>query len=146
VEKAMDFKWIAENPPQWDEPKAKIVGGAPEGIFETAGRSPGELVPGEWWRVEDDAGVAGYGWMDVTWGDAEILLAVAPDRQGSGVGTFILDQLEQEAAKHGVNYLLNVVRPTHPDREGISAWLGKRGFSRSHDDELLRRPVHAAKS
>ena len=42
----MALKWIVENPPQWDEPKAKIVGGAPEGIFETAGRSPGELVPG----------------------------------------------------------------------------------------------------
>jgi len=141
----MGFKWIAEHPAHWDEAKAKIVGGAPEGIFEIGDRSPGELVPGEWWRVEDDNGVAGYGWMDVTWGDAEILLAVASDRQGAGVGSFILDRLEEEATHQGLNYMLNVVRPTHPDREGIGAWLGKRGFSRSHDDDLLRRPVRAAK-
>jgi len=137
----MGLKWIAENPPHWDESKQRIIGGAPTGVFEMAGRKPGELIPCEWWRVEDGDGVAGYGWMDCTWGDAEILLAVAPDRQGAGIGSFILDQLEKEAAGHGLNYLYNVVRPTHPDREGISAWLGKRGFARSHDDDLLKRPV-----
>ena len=141
----MGFKWIAENPPHWDDGKARIVGAAPDGTFDLGERAPDSLVPGQWWRVEDDAGLAGYGWMDVTWGDAEILLAVAPDRQGAGVGTFILDRLEQEAAGQGLNYLYNVVRATHPDREGITAWLGKRRFARSHDDETLRRPVHAAK-
>jgi N-acetylglutamate synthase-like GNAT family acetyltransferase len=137
----MAFKWIAESPPHWDADKQRIVGDAPQGIFENVQRTTGELVAGEWWRVEDEAGVAGYGWMDLTWGDAEILLAVAPDRQGAGVGTFIVDQLEREAARHGLNYLFNVVRASHPDRAGITAWLGKRGFTRAHDDDLLRRPV-----
>ena len=80
--------------------------------------------------------------MDTTWGDAEILLAVAPGRQGKGVGSFILDHLDREASARGLNYMYNVVRTSHPDREGITAWLGKRGFARSHDDNLLRRPVH----
>jgi len=137
----MGLKWIAENPPHWDDTKERLIGGAPEGIFDIGKHSAGALIPGEWWRVEDDEGVAGYGWMDCTWGDAEILLAVSPDRRGHGVGSYILDQLEKEAAGHGLNYLYNLVRPSHPDREGISAWLGKRGFARSHDDELLRRSV-----
>lgn len=137
----MAMKWIAENPPHWDETKQQLIGGAPAGIFDFGAHQPGELIPGEWWRVEDDDGIAGYGWMDCTWGDAEILLAVAPGRQGAGVGSFILDQLEREAAGHGLNYLYNFVRPTHPDRAGITAWLGKRGFERSHDDDLLKRPV-----
>ena len=77
--------------------------------------------------------------------DAEILLAVDPEHRRAGVGTFILNQLEKEAATRGLNYLYNVVRPEHPDREGITAWLGKRGFARSHDDETLRRPVHPGK-
>ncbi|NIM00083.1 MAG: hypothetical protein GTN89_03960, partial [Acidobacteria bacterium] len=83
----MALKWIAENPPHWDENKQRVIGGAPEGIFDLGDHEPGALIPGEWWRVEDDGGVAGYGWMDCTWGDAEILLAVAPGRQGGGVGT-----------------------------------------------------------
>ena len=137
----MGFEWIHENPAHWDESKAKIIGGAPDGIFQLGEHRFGELVANEWWRVESDGAVVGYGWMDCTWGDAEILLAVAPDRRGAGVGTFILDQLENEAATRGLNYLYNVVRPTHPDRAGITAWLTKRRFARSHDDELLRRSV-----
>jgi len=137
----MGLKWIAENPPQWDEAKKRIISGAPEGIFDFGDHKSGELIPGEWWRVEDDDGVAGYGWMDCTWGDAEILLVVAPDRQRAGIGSFILDHLEKEAAGRGLNYLHNLVRPTHPDRDGISAWLGKRGFARDHDDDLLKRRV-----
>ena len=138
----MGFSWIEENPPHWDEPKARIVGGAPKGAFEIGEHAQGDLVPGEWWRVEDDAGVAGYGWMDITWGDAEILLVVDPERQGAGVGTFILDHLEKEAGKQGLNYLYNVVRPTHPDREGITSWLTARRFEGGHEDEgLLRRAI-----
>ncbi len=140
----MGLKWIPENPPHWDAGKKRLVGGAPEGIFDFGEHESGELIPGEWWRVEDDAGLAGYGWMDCTWGDAEILLAVDPDRQGAGIGSFILDQLEKEAAARGLNYLYNLVRPTHPEHDGVSAWLGKRGFERSHDDDLLKRPVRQA--
>lgn len=143
METILGFKWIAENPPQWDDAKQRIVGGAPAGIFEPADHASGELLPGDWWRVEDEQGVAGYGWMDCTWGDAEILLAVDPERRRAGVGSFILDQLEKEAAGHGLNYLYNVVRLSHPDRDGITAWLNARGFERSHDDESLRRRVKA---
>ena len=95
----MALAWIRESPPEWDAGKRRIVGGAPRGIFDTrfAKLVEGELVPGEWWRVESDGRAVGYGWLDAVWGDAEILLAVDPEVRGSGVGTFIVDHLEAEA-------------------------------------------------
>jgi GNAT superfamily N-acetyltransferase len=137
----MSFKWIHENPPYWDRNKAGIVGSAPKGIFDLGGYGDGDMVPGEWWRVEEDRKVLGYGWMDTTWGDAEILLAVDAAAQGKGVGTFIIDRLDEEAASRGLNYLYNQVRDTHPDPGGITRWLENRGFTLSHDDRLLRRSV-----
>jgi len=130
-----------ESPATWDDDKAAIVGGVPDGIFRLGPFDDGDLLAGEWWRVEDDGKVVGYGWMECTWGDAEILLAVSSDWQGKGVGTFILDRLEQEAVTRGLNYLYNVVRETHPDREGVARWLAARNFSASHDDDRLMRRV-----
>ena len=79
--------------------------------------------------------------MDCTWGDAEILLAVEPGNQKGGVGTFILDHLEEEAGARGLNYLYNEVRESHPDGAGLTKWLESRKFAKSHDDRLLRRRV-----
>lgn len=139
----LELRWIAESPPRWDGDKARIVGGAPVGVFDTRFQSlrPGDLVPGEWWRVESGGRVVGYGWLDVSWGDAEILLATDPEVRRSGVGTFIVDRLEDEARARGLNYLYNVVRPTHPERDQITAWLTKRGFVSSDDGRLLRTVV-----
>ena len=141
----MGLTWTRENPPHWDEEKAAIVGGAPAGIFELPNYKPGDVLPGEWWRVEDEAGVAGYGWMDTVWGDAEILLAVAPTRQKQGVGSFILDHLEEEARARGLNHLYNSVRPTHPERERVTRFLESRRFKPSRDGVILRRVVAAKK-
>jgi len=135
----MPLSWIHEDTPRWDARKAAIIGGAPPGIFDLPALGEGDLAPGEWFRVEDGGEVAGYGWMDCTWGDAEILLAVAPAFHRRGVGTFILDRLEEEAAPRGLNYLSNAVRPTHPDREAVTAWLVGRGFKPSGDGLLKRR-------
>jgi N-acetylglutamate synthase-like GNAT family acetyltransferase len=141
----MAFNWIHEIPPHWDAAKARIVGGAPPGVFELPAHAEGDLLPNDWWRAEVDGTVAGYGWLDSVWGDAEILLAVAPEHQGSGVGTFILDSLQREAKAQGLNYLSNVVRPTHPDRERVTAWLLARGF-RESEDGVLRRGTAPASS
>ena len=135
------MEWIHEDAPEWDEDKDAIVGGAPDGVFRLENYRKGGVIPGEWWRVEDRGSVVGYGWMDATWGDAQILLAVAPKQQGRGVGEFILEHLELEAAGHGLNYLYNVVAPSHPERESVSNWLRSRGFEPAHDDESLRRRV-----
>jgi GNAT superfamily N-acetyltransferase len=142
----MSLKWIHENPPYWDSGKAGIIGNAPPGIFELSAYDDGDMLPGEWWRVEQDGSVLGYGWMDTTWGDAEILLAVDLSAQRKGVGAFILDRLDEEAASRGLNYLYNQVRESHPDPAGITKWLEQRGFARSHDDRLLRRPVKPHRS
>jgi GNAT superfamily N-acetyltransferase len=133
--------WFRENPAQWDASKAKVIGGAEEGALEPLARRPGEILPGEWWRVEEGGRVLGYGWMDCTWGDAEVLLAVDRADRGRGVGAYILDRLEREAAERGLNYLYNQVRPTHPDRDGVTGWLGRHGFQASGGERLLRRRV-----
>jgi GNAT superfamily N-acetyltransferase len=139
----MSFDWIHEGSPRWDDGKARIIGAAPPGVFDFGAFGPGDPVPGEWWRVEETGAVVAYGWIDTAWGDAEMLLAVDPERQGHGVGGFILNQLDREAAARGVNYLCNVVRPTHPDRERVTAWLQRHGFELSSDG-LLRRRVDPA--
>ena len=135
----MGFAWRHEDAPVWDADKARIIGGAPPGIFQLPSYEEGERLPGDWWRVEDGGAVVAYGWMDTAWGDAEMLVAVDPQHHRQGVGTFVLDCLEQEAATRGVNYLYNVVRPTHPDQDRVTAWLESRHFMGSSDGVLRRR-------
>jgi GNAT superfamily N-acetyltransferase len=142
----MGLEWVRENGPRWDADKARIVGGVPKGIFEMPAYEAGERLPGDWWRVEDGGTVVAYGWMDTAWGDAEMLLAVDPEHHGHGVGTFVLDQLEAEAAGRGINYLYNVVRPTHPDHGRVTAWLESRRFEGSSDGVLRRRARTATSS
>ena len=136
----MSFVWVHESPALWDAGKQAIVGGAPAGVFKMPKAAPGDLLPGEWWRAEKDGLVVGYGWLDTNWGgDAEVLLAVAPSARGTGAGTFILDQLEREAAAAGLNYLYNVVQPTHPEGVAVKRWLEKRRFKASDEGRLIRR-------
>jgi GNAT superfamily N-acetyltransferase len=135
----MPLTWIHEDNPSWDAGKDRILGGAPAGVFDLSRLRQGNLAPGEWFRVEEGGTVVGYGWMDCTWGDAEVLLAVDPAARAKGVGAFILDGLEKEAASRGLNYLYNAVRPTHPDGERVTKWLVARGFAPSGDGLLKRR-------
>ena len=135
-----DYRFIHENPARWDAGKARIVGDAPAGIFDTrySMLTPGSLVPGEWWRVESDGRTLGYGWLEASWGDAEILLAVDPDERGKGAGEFILRNLNEQARERGLNYLTNVVRPTHPDAAAVTRWLKARGFGPARDGRHVR--------
>src|SRR5262245_5205280 len=113
----MALAWIHESTPRWDADKARILGAAPAGSIDVPKLGRGDLAPGEWFRVERAGTIVGYGWMDCTWGDAEIVLAVEPAETRAGVGAFILDHLETEAAARGLNYLYNAVTPSHPDRD-----------------------------
>ena len=135
----MSFEWIHENPARWDDDKQRIVGAS--NFFDFGRYSLGALLPGDWWRVENGGKVVGYGWMDATWGDAEVLLAVAESERRSGVGTFVMDRLEQEARARGLNHLYNVIPSAHPDPAALGSWLAKRGFSPSEDGRVLRRIV-----
>ncbi len=137
----MALAWIHESPAKWDAGKARLVGRAQKGVFDTryAQAKEGDLVPGEWWRVEEDGRTIGYGWLDVNWGDAEVLLAVDPAARGKGVGSFALAELEREASARGLNYLLNVVRPTHPARDTFVAWLVRRGFDGTDGGRFVKR-------
>jgi GNAT superfamily N-acetyltransferase len=136
----MTLHWHPDRPARWDADKARIIGDAEPGIFDARFNrlKSGDPLPGEWWRVADDGDTVGYGWLDIVWGDAEIVLATAPDARHKGVGTFTLDHLEHEARERGLNYLYNTVRPSHPRRKEVSAWLEARGFNPSEDGSLLR--------
>ena len=135
----MALTWIREDTPRWDAGKQSIVAGAPAGALSIGRFVDGDLVPGEWFRVEDEGKTIGYGWMDCTWGDAEVTFAVDPRRQRVGVGAFIVEHLGKEAAARGVNYLYNAVQPTHPQRDEVTRWLTHRGFLPSGDGLLKRR-------
>ena len=141
----MSLTWHRDLP-VWDADKKRVVGGTPPGVLDSryAHIADGAQVPGNWFRVEEDGAVVGYGWVDVVWGDAEILLATSPEAQKRGVGTFILDHLDEEARRMGLNYIYNMVRPTHPDAEAVTAFLVKRGFESKPDGRLTRRVGHAA--
>ncbi|MEZ5316882.1 MAG: GNAT family N-acetyltransferase [Vicinamibacterales bacterium] len=138
----MSLTWIHEPTPLWNADRQRIVGGAPPGVFTLDTLKAGEVVPGEWWRVEDDGRVVGYGWMDYSWGDAEVLVAVDPDARAHGIGSFIFDRLEDEAGHKGINYMYNVVPDRHPDPAALKLWLMRRSFVPSHEGGLLKRRVH----
>ena len=140
----MALSWVRELDPRWDEDKQRIIGGAPPGALDLSYPSRAEL-PGDWFAASQDDRVVGYGWLDSTWGgDTEILLAVGPDAQQSGVGSFILANIEREAAARGTNYVYNTVRATHPEREHVHDWLASRGYRGSDSDTTLRKRVGVA--
>ena len=136
-----DLAWVREETPVWDADKRRVIGGAPDGAFVLPFRD-GDSLPGEWWSVRagaDDGPVVAYGRLDVGWGgDAEVLLAVDPDRQASGVGSFVLASLEDEATARGLNYVYNTIRE-HEQRDLVHDWLVVRGFRGTVDGELRKR-------
>jgi N-acetylglutamate synthase-like GNAT family acetyltransferase len=139
------LQWVQEADPRWDADRERVFGTVPEGVFLSSAREPGERLSSDWWRAERDGQVLGYGWLDDVWGDAEILLAVDEGERGAGVGAFVLEHLEQEAAGRGLNYVLNVVRETHPEREAVSAWLAAHGFTPAEDGRLRKQVGNRAR-
>jgi ribosomal protein S18 acetylase RimI-like enzyme len=133
------LQWVKDDDPRWDADRQRVFATVPEGVFATGRRVDGEPLTSDWWRVLDGDRVVGYGWLDDVWGDAEILLAVEAGARGSGVGAFALAHLEEEAAARGLNYVVNVVRDTHPQREQVSAWFRARGFTGTEDGRLRKQ-------
>ena len=136
---AGSLQWVREDDPRWDADRERVFSSVPEGVFRTEARRSGERLSSDWWRVERDGRVVGYGWLDDVWGDAEILLAVDAAERRTGVGAFLLRELEREAAARGLNYVVNVVRETHPDRAAVSAWLERHGFVAAEDGRLRKQ-------
>lgn len=136
----MPRAWVKEQPSHWDADKERIIGAEPDGTFPLKNPNPGELMPGEWWRVEQDGKTVGYGRLDVSWGDGQVLVAVGRNHRGEGLGAYILDRLQEEAAERGLHRIYNRIRKKHPEREWIGDWLRAQGFERD-DDDTLRRAV-----
>lgn len=140
----MSLTWSREDSPTWDDAKQRIIGGAPRGALDVDFR-PGQDLPGDWFVASEEGKPVGYGWLDSTWGgDTEILLAVDPERQQAGVGSFVLANIEREAARRGTNYVYNTVRDTHPDRDAVHDWLLVRGYEGNENDASLRKRVTGA--
>lgn len=132
-------EWIRETPSRWDAGKRAVLGDLRPALFGFGDPDDGDALGDEWWRAEDGGDVVGYGRLDDTWGDAEILVLVSPGRRGSGVGSFILDRLEHEASTRHLNYIYNVVPVGHPTAETVTAWLQARGFAPTEAGELRKR-------
>jgi GNAT superfamily N-acetyltransferase len=131
--------WREEAPPRWDAQKKAVIGAAPPGVFQFESYHDGDLLPGQWWRVEDErAQVVGYGWLDCNWGDGEVLVAVSAEHQGRGVGAYILDRLQDEARRRGLYYLYNVIPAAHPEPARLERWLARHGFRSVGDGRLWR--------
>lgn len=133
------LRWVKDDDPRWDADRERVFGTVPEGVFRAEARQTGDQLSGDWWRVEGPDRVIGYGWLDDVWGDAEILLAVEAGARGTGAGAFALARLEDEAAVRGLNYVVNVVRDTHPQREAVTAWFCAHGFAGTEDGRLRKR-------
>ncbi|TFV77451.1 GNAT family N-acetyltransferase [Blastococcus sp. CT_GayMR19] len=131
--------WVKDDDPRWDADRERVFATVPDGVFRAESRTPGERLSSDWWRVEDGGRVVGYGWLDDVWGDAEILLAVEEGSRGTGAGAFTLAHLEEEATARGLNYVVNVVRDTHPDRAAVTDWFVAHGFTGTEDGRLRKR-------
>lgn len=131
--------WVEDEDPRWDTDRERVFATVPEGVFRAEARTPGERLSGDWWRVVDGERVVGYGWLDDVWGDAEILLAVEAGARGAGAGAFALARLEEEAAARGLNYVVNVVRDTHPERDAVAGWFRAHGFTATEDGAMWKR-------
>ena len=139
----MTLHWTKEDDPRWDEAKQRLLSPDELAAADLDPPAPGAAIADEWWQVTgDDGQVAGYGWLDCEWGDAQITFWVDPARRGEGIGDFIVDRLEAEAAGRGLNYIYNVVPAGHPAPDRITAWLTRRGFVPGTGD--LRRQVRSA--
>lgn len=136
--------WEREERPVWDADKARIVASAPDGAL-ALGFADGAELPGDWFLAREGDRVVGFGLLDTTWGgDAEITLAVDTECQGRGVGSFVMERLEQEARSRGINYVYNTVRDTHPQRDEVHDWLVVRGYWGNERDASLRKHVDDA--
>ena len=133
------LSWVKDEDPRWDADRQRVFATVPEVVFPSLPRRGEEQLPSDWWRVEDRGRVVGYGWLDDVWGDAEILLAVEGGARGPGAGAFTLARLEDEAAARGLNYVINVVHDTHPQRAEVTSWFLAHGFSGTDDGRLRKR-------
>ena len=130
------LRWVKDDDPRWDADRERVFATIGTHVFPGLARQMGEQLPSDWWRVEDGGRVVAYGWLDDVWGNAEILLAVDESARGTGAGAFTLARLEDEAAARGLNYVVNVVRDTHPEREAVTRWFLAHGFSGTDDGRL----------
>ena len=141
----MSWIWTAEEAPCWSAAKADAFSPAGPALHGLGDPAEGAALGDAWWRAEaDDGELLGFGRLDDTWGDAEVLVVVAPAHRGTGVGAWIMDRLEQEAARRSLNYVYNVVPLAHPAGTEVTAWLERRGFVATDGGELRRRVTTTA--
>jgi N-acetylglutamate synthase-like GNAT family acetyltransferase len=133
------LRWVKDDDPRWDADRERVFAGLGADVFPGVVRQEGKHLASDWWRVEDGERVVGYGWLDDVWGDAEILLVVEERARGGGAGAFALAHLEGEAAARGLNYVVNVVRDTHPQREAVAGWFVRHGFTGTDDGRLHKQ-------
>ena len=76
------------------------------------------------------------------------MLVAAPDRRGAGVGTALLEFAEEHGRGRGRRAIrLELLVPrgwTHPDKEFLKGWYGRRGYRRVRTTTLEEDYPHLA--
>ena len=94
------------------------------------------------------AGSSGTAGSTTLWGDAEILLAVEEATRGTGAGGLHPGAPGGRGGfPAGLNYVVNVVRDTHPERAAVTDWfLAPTGSPASTTVGWCKRAVAAAET
>jgi GNAT superfamily N-acetyltransferase len=93
------------------------------------------IVAGEIYVARDVDGqiVGSVRWQDVAPGVSEFgILVSARDRRGLGIGRALLDDIERRGRDRGLDAMqLELLVPrdwSHPSKEFLTAWYGRRGY------------------
>ncbi|GEM_PF-5388488 len=120
--------WIKEDKAIWNENKARIIG-SNIGSFFLDFPVQSDILPGEWFNLTDENGeIVGYGWINVSEGDAEISVAIDGKYQGRGYGSQIIDNLYREVESLGFEEIIVVVRQENPNASDVVKWAYKNGY------------------
>ena len=120
-----------------------MLGGLSPTLFGLGVPAPGDALADEWWRVEEDGRVVGYGRLDDTWGDAEVLVLVDPQWRGTGLGAFILERLEHEAASRRLTTSATSCRAATPSPKRSPAGSRAAGSHRTTSGSSASRSAHS---
>jgi GNAT superfamily N-acetyltransferase len=122
-----------------------------EGAMRTTATEMAELIPAGQIAVATRHGklVGSIRLHDVAPGTSEFgMLVAAPDQRGKGVGRVLLDFAERHSRERGLRTMrLELLVPrlwTHPTKEFLKAWYGRRGYRRVRTVDMSGAYPHLA--
>ena len=132
--------WVKDDDPRWDADRERVFATVGPGVFPGRAASRGSGCPVTGGGSRTTAGSSATAGSTTSGATRRSCSRSRRAARGTGAGAFALARLEEEAAARGLNYVVNVVRDTHPDRDAVTAWFLAHGFTGT-DDGRLRKQV-----